>query len=325
MSKFFTAAAMLGLLCLAHSHAIAQHETYPSKPIRIIVPFTPGGSPDVVARVISQKLVQVWKQPVIVENRAGAGGNIGAEAAAKSPADGYTLLISGNGLACINPHLYPKASFDGVKDLTLVTPLGLLQIVVVVHPSVPAKTIPELIAYAKKQPDALSYASGGSGTPQHLSAEMFKTAAGVNMMHIPYKGNGPALADLIAGQVQVMFSPINSVLPLIKTGKVRALAVGGSRRIADLPELPTVAEGGVPGYDSQLWLALAVPTGTPKETAEKLNLEVRKIMSEAETKDKLAQQGIEVITAPNAEFMSMAKNDCARWAKVIKDAKVRAD
>jgi tripartite-type tricarboxylate transporter receptor subunit TctC len=325
MKRDFAAAAILGLFCLSHTPAIAQAETYPSRPVKIFVPFTPGGSPDVVARVIAERLNRVWKQPVIVENKPGAGGNIAAEAVAKSAADGYTLLLSGNGLACINPQLYKKATFDGVNDLPLVTPLGLVPIVLVVHPSVPAKSVPELIAYGQKRSGGLSYGSGGVGTPQHLSGEMFKSATGVNMMHVPYKGNGPALADLMSGQIDMMFSPINSVASMIKTGKVRAIAVAGTRRIADMPELPTIAEVAVPGYDSSVWLALAVPKGTPKEITNKLDREIRQIMDQAEIKDKLAQQGIEAITAPAAEFLDMAKKDCTRWATVIKAAKVSAE
>lgn len=278
-----------------------------------------------VARLVGERLNQIWKQPVIVENKPGAGGNIGAEAVAKSPKDGYTLLLSGNSLACINPQLYKKAKFDGVNDLPLVTPLGFVPIVLVVNPSVPVKTVAELIAYGRKQSGGLSYGSGGAGTPQHLSGEMFKAATGLNMMHVPYKGNMPALTDLMAGQIDVIFSPINSVVSLIKAGKVRAIAAAGARRMADFPELPTIAESGVPGYDSSLWLALAAPKGTPKAITDKLDQEVRKILGETQIKEKLAQQGIVGISASPAEFQDMARKDCARWAKVIKEAKVTAE
>ncbi|THC39314.1 LacI family transcriptional regulator [Massilia sp. Mn16-1_5] len=316
---------MLGLFSLCHTPAIAQPETYPSRPVRIFVPFAPGGSNDVVARLVGERLSQIWKQPVIVENKPGAGGNIGAEAVAKSPKDGYTLLLSGNSLACINPQLYKNAKFDGVNDLPLVTPLGFVPIVLVVNPLVPVKTVAELIAYGRKQAGGLSYGSGGAGTPQHLSGEMFKAATGLNLMHVPYKGNMPALTDLMAGQIDVMFSPINSVASLIKAGKVRAIAAAGARRMADFPDLPTIAESGVPGYDSSLWLALAAPKDTPKAITDKLDQEVRKILGETQIKDKLAQQGIVDISAPPAEFRDMVRKDCARWARVIKEAKVSAD
>lgn len=325
MKKFFATSAMLGLFCLFHKPAIAHAETYPSRPVRIVVPFAPGGSNDVVARLVAERLTQRWKQAVIVENKPGAGGNIGAEAVAKSPKDGYTLLLSGSSLACINPQLYKKAKFDGVNDLPLVTPLGFVPIVLVVNPSVPAKTVPELIAYGRKRSGGLFYGSGGAGTPQHLSGEMFGAATGVNMVHVPYKGNVPALTDLMAGQIEVMFSPINSVASLIKAGKVRAIAAAGAGRMADLPELPTIAEAGVAGYDSSLWLALAVPKGTPKAITDKLDQEIRQIMGEAQIKEKLDQQGIAGITAPDAEFQDMARKDCARWAKIIKEAKVSAE
>lgn len=324
MNKFLALSTIVGLFCVCHKPAIAQAETYPSKPIRLFVPFAPGGSNDVVARIVAERLNQLWKQPVIVENKAGAGGNIGAETVAKSPKDGYTFLLSGSSLVCINPQLYKKAKFDAVKDLPLVTPLGFVPIVLVVNPSVPAKTVPELIAYGKKRSGGLSYGSGGAGTPQHLSGEMFKAATGVNMMHVPYKGNVPALTDLMAGQIEVMFSPINSVASFIKAGKVRAIAVAGTQRITDLPELPTIAEAGVAGYDSSLWLALAAPKGTPKPVTDKLDREVRRILNEPQIMEKLAQQGIVRITAPAAEFQDMATRDCARLATVIKEAKVSA-
>lgn len=307
------------------AHSAESAQSFPSKPIKIVVPYSPGGTTDLLARTIGKHLSETWKQPVIVENKPGAGGNIGAEAVAKSPKDGYTLLLSGNSLACINPQLYKKAKFDGVNDLPLVTPLGFVPIVLVVNPSVPVKSVPELIAYGRKKAGGLSYGSGGAGTPQHLSGEMFKAATGLNMMHVSYKGNMPALTDLMAGQIDVLFSPINSVASLIKAGKVRAIAAAGAHRMTDFPELPTIAESGVPGYDSSLWLALAAPKGTPKAITDKLDHEVRKILGEAQIKRKLAQQGIVGITMPPAEFQDMARKDCARWAKVIKEAKVTAN
>lgn len=325
MKKFFAVSTVLGLFCLFHNPAIAQAESYPSRPIKIFVPFAPGGSNDVVARVIAERLNQIWKQPVIVENKPGAGGNIGAETVANAPKDGYTLLLSGSSLVCTNPQIYKNAKFDAVKDLPLITPLGSVPIVLVVNPSVRAKTVTELIAYGRKRAEGLTYGSGGVGTPQHLSGEMFRAATGVSMMHVPYKGNLPALTDLVGGQIDVMFSPINSVLAFIKAGKVRAIAVGGAHRIADLPELPTIAEAGVRDYDSSLWLALAAPKGTPKPITDKLDREIRKILDEPQVKEKMAQQGILRISAAPAEFQDMATKDCARLAKVIKEAKVSAD
>jgi len=316
---------MLALGFLSPAIAVAQSDSYPVRPIRIFVPFAPGGSNDVVARLVGEKLVSAWKQPVIVENKPGAGGNIGAEAVAKSPKDGYTLLLSGSSLACINPHIYKKTRFDPHRDLPLVTPLGFVPIVLVVNPALPVKNIGELIAYGRKRADGLTYGSGGAGTPQHLSGEMFKAATGVNLVHVPYKGNMPALTDLMAGQIDVMFSPINSVAGLIRSGKVRAIAGAGANRIPDLPDLPTIAESGVANFDSSLWLALAAPKGTPQAVTAKLDAEVRRIMGEPGTREKLSQQGIVPITAPDAAFQEMVRRDCARLANVIAETKVRAD
>ena len=319
------AASLFVLLSVAAGPALAQADTYPSRTVKIVVPFTPGGSPDAVARAVSPGLGQAWKQPVVVENKAGAGGNIGGETVARAPSDGYTLLLSGSGLACINPKLYTKTSFDLVNDLKLVTPLGFVPIVLVVHPAIPARTLSELVAHARSLPGGLTYGSGGVGTPQHLSGEMFTLYTGLKMTHVPYKGNGPALADLMAGQTDIMFSPINSVAPLIKAGKVRAIAAAGSQRMPAMPDLPTIAEAGVAGYDSSLWLAMAVPSATPKDVVDKLDRDVRSVLGRGDVKASLAQQGIEQLAGSPADFQDMVRKDCARWAKVIADARISAD
>jgi tripartite-type tricarboxylate transporter receptor subunit TctC len=317
-----TLAAAAAISLAAQGAALAQ-AAFPNKPLKIVVPFTPGGSNDVLARVIGQKLGPALKQPVVVENKAGAAGNIGAEAVVKSAPDGHTLLLAPNNVICVNPPLYPKLGFDPVKDLAPVSVLGTLPIVLVVNPSLPVKSVRELIAHAKGKPGDLTYASGGSGSPQHLSAELFKQMAGVDMLHIPYKGS--AVTDMVSGQVQVFFSPITAVLPFIKSGKVRAIAVAGSSRSADLPELPTIAEAGVPGYSSEIFAGLMTPTGTPKDVVERLNQEVHKILAETDTKDKLAAQGIDVMQGGPDELARLIRADCSRWSKLIKELGLRID
>ncbi|MDB5728423.1 MAG: LacI family transcriptional regulator [Noviherbaspirillum sp.] len=326
MKRFALKAFAAAALCFAvQGVALAQAAVYPNKPVKIIVPFTPGGSNDVLARVIGQKLGPALKQPVVVENKAGAAGNIGTEATVKAPPDGHTLLLAPNNVICVNPPLYPKLGFDPVKDLAPVSVLGTLPIVLIVDNALPVKSVKELVAYAKSKPGELTYASGGSGSPQHLSAELFKQLASVDMLHIPYKGSAPAVNDMVGGQVQVFFSPITAVLPFIKNGRVRAIAVAGSKRSVDLPDLPTISEAGVPGYSSEIFAGLMTPTGTPKDVVERLNQEVHKILGEADTKDKLAAQGIEVVQGGPADLAKMIASDCARWGKLIKELGVRID
>jgi tripartite-type tricarboxylate transporter receptor subunit TctC len=318
--------AAIALFSAAQLPAMSQDAaSFPSKPLRIIVPFTPGGSNDVLARVIGQKLGQTWKQPVVVENKPGAGGNIGSEIVAKSPPDGYNTLIAANSLFCINPAMYSKMSFDPVKDFAPITMLGTVPVVLVVGPTVQAKNVKELIAQAKAQPGALVYASAGLGSPQHLSAELFKARAGVDMLHVPYKGAAPAVSDLLSGQVHVLFGAINSVLPYIKSGRLRALAVGGSQRSADLPDVPTIAEAAVPGYLSEIFIGLVAPAGTPKDVVDKFGQQVRKILAEPDTREKLAQQGIEAHTGGADEMAKLIAADCARWPKLIKDINLKGE
>lgn len=302
----------------------AHAQAYPSKPIRIVVPFTPGGSNDVLARVVGEKIQHEWKQPVVVENKPGAGGNIGAEAVAKAPADGYTFLIAANNILAINPSLYERVPFDPVKDFAPVTLLGNVPIVLVVNPSFPAKSVKELIALGKKD-DGLTYASGGSGTPQHLSAELFKSMTGVKMTHVPYKGNAPAVTDLMGGQVQMLFSPINSVLPHIKSGKLRALAVASDARLSSLPDVPTIAEAGVPGYRSDIWIALVAPAGTPRDIVSKMQQEVAKALAQSDVKEKLLAQGIEPASSTPEQLNTLIRADLARWTKVVKESGARAE
>src|SRR6266849_9772443 len=324
MKSLLKLAAMLFASFALLQAPAAQSQTYPAKPIRFVVPFTPGGGNDVLARTIGQKLYEAWGRPVIVDNRPGAAGNIGAELVAKAAPDGYTFLIAANSILAINPTLYDKAPFDPVKSFVPVTLIGAVPIVLIVNPSVPASSVNELVALAKSKPDGLSYASSGSGSPQHLSAELFKSMTAAKMVHIPYKGAAPAVTDLLGGQVQVLFAPMNTVLAHIKSGKLRALGVAANKRLAYFPDLPTIAEAGVPGYYSDLWFGLVTPAGTPGEIVDKLNREVGKILAQADVKEKLSAQGIEPSATTPDEFAALIKTDLARWDKVIRDSGARA-
>lgn len=307
------------------AQAAGQDANYPKETIKMVVPFTPGGSNDVVARIIAQKLSQSWKQPVVVENRAGAAGNLGTDMVAKAAKDGYTLLVAPNNVVCMNPALYAKLPYDPAKDFTYINLIGTLPMVLVVNPSLTVQTPAELVAYAKANPEKLAYGSSGSGSPQHLAAELFKSGTGAPMLHVPYKGAAPATADLLANQIQVLFAPINSVLPHIKMGKLRALAVGGDQRAPELPNVPTINETVMKGYNSDIWLSLAAPAGTPNEIVEKLHREVNKIMAEPDTKEKLAAQGIAPGIGSRQALAKVINDDCTRWPKVIKEANIRAD
>jgi len=303
----------------------AQAQPYPIKPVRIIVPYTPGGSNDVLGRMVAKHMQDAFKQPFVVENKAGAAGQIGAESAAKSAADGYTLLVAPNDVMTVTPNFHPNGPYDPVKDFEPIGTLGAVPIVLVVNASSPYKTVSELVAAAKAKPGVLSYASAGSGGPQHMSAELFASMTGVKMVHVPYKGNVPALTDVLGGQVDVLFSPINSALPHIKNGKLRALAMASDKRVASLPDVPTLTETGVPGYKSEIWIALFAPARTPKEIVDALAAEVVRMQTLPEVKEQLSAQGIDPLTATPAQVSSMVKTDLARWQQVIKDTGVKAN
>ena len=266
-------------------------QTYPTKPIRIVVPFPAGGTTDVLARAAAQKLTESLGQPAVVDNRPGAGGNIGAELVAKSPPDGYTLLMGTVGTHAINPSLYPKMPYDHVKDFAPVILVAGVPNVLVINPALPVNSVQELIAYAKANPGKLNFASSGNGTSIHLSGELFKTMAGVQMTHVPYKGSAPALQDLVGGQVQLMFDNLPSSLALIKGGKLKALAVTSSARAAALPDVPTLAESGLPGFEASSWFGLLAPAGTPQPIILKVNGDVAKWLASPEAKEKLLAQG----------------------------------
>jgi tripartite-type tricarboxylate transporter receptor subunit TctC len=301
----------------------AAGQAYPTKPVRIVDAFPPGGGSDVVARLIAPKLTEAWGQQVLVENRGGAGGTIGAEHALRSAPDGYTVLIA-TGSYAVNPSVY-KLPYDPIKDITVIGQTASGPFVAVVHPSVPVKSIKDLLALAKAKPGAVNYASTGTGGITHLVMEYFKLTAGVNLTHIPYKGTGPAVTDLLGGQIQVMFAASAPVMPHVRSGKLRALAVTGPKRVSAAPDLPTVIEAGVPGYDVTLWYALLAPKGLSKEIVSRWNTEVNRIIQTQEIKERFASGGLEPAPGTPDEFTAILKRDVERWAKVVKQAGIKLD
>jgi tripartite-type tricarboxylate transporter receptor subunit TctC len=297
--------------------ATAQ-DRYPSKPLRLIVPFAPGGSTDIFARLIAERAQAPLGQPVVVENRAGAAGNIGAEAVARSAPDGYTLLMATTGVMAINNALYRNMTYDAAKDLEPVIFVASITNVLIVPPELPAKSVAELIALAKKEPGKLSFASSGAGSSTHMSAELFKSMSGTDILHIPYKGSGQALPDLMSGRVSMMFENAPGAVSHIKSGKVRALAVTGLKRSPALPELPTVAESGVPGYESLSWSGIAVPAGTPRAVVDRLNKDFNSILATTEMRQKLAEQGAETMGGAPEAFAQHIRAEREKWSRLIR-------
>ena len=313
------------LLACASQAAYAQAENFPNKQIRIVVPFPAGGATDIAARAIADKMSQNWKQPVVVENRAGAGGNVGSDVVAKSPADGYTLIMGVTGSHAINVSLYSKMPYDPVKDFEPISQVAVVPNVVVVHPSVPAQTLTEFIALAKRNPGKYDYASLGSGTAAHLGMEMLKTSANIFMVHIPYRGSAPAVADLIGGQVQVMMDGLPSALPHVKAGRLRALAVTSQKRSQAAPDLPTIAESGYPGFYADAWSGLFAPKGTPKAVVDKLAGEVRRILALPDVRERFAGLGAEPVGSTPAEFAQHVQREIDKWANVVKQSGAKVD
>ncbi|MCW5656951.1 MAG: tripartite tricarboxylate transporter substrate binding protein [Burkholderiaceae bacterium] len=319
-----SAGAALMLAGATFAAALAQ-PAYPNRPVRIIVPSTPAGVLDNVARTLALRLVDQLGQPIVIENKGGAGGNIGAEAAARSPADGYTLFIGFNATHGANLALFGKLSYDPVGDFAPISLLASVPNIVSVHPSVPVNTLAELVALAKGKPGQLSYASSGNGTSTHLAAELFKAAAGIDIVHIPYKGSAPAVADVIAGQVPIIFDSVASSTVQVRAGKLKALAATSPRRLAVLPELPTVAESGYPGFQSTAWVGLLAPAGTPQAVVEQINAAVLKVMALPETRDRMAAFGAETITSTPAEFAAHIRSEMTSLGKVIRDANIKVN
>ena len=308
--------------------AVAQNtptQSYPTKPIRFVIPFPPGGPADIFGRTIGQQLSDRWNQQVVIDNRAGAGGNIGADIVAKAPADGYTLLMGFVGTHAINPSLYRSMPYDNINDFTPVGLVATATIVLVTHPTIQAKSVKELIALAKTKPGDLTFGSPGNGTPQHLAGELFNTMAQVRTTHIPYKGAVPALQDLLGGRISYIFSSMPPALPHVKVGKINALAVTSPKRSPATPELPTVAESGLPGYEVINWYGVLAPARTPQAIATKLNAEITRIMNLPEVKERLAAQGAETMTSTPQEFASFIKSETAKWARVVKFSGARID
>ena len=297
--------------------AVAQ--PFPSKPVKVIVPFGPGGAADSLPRMVGQKLSEMWGQPVIVENKAGAAGNIGMAAAVAAKPDGLTLVSAPVGNLAINPHLYPKLSFNVFKDLTPITLVASVQNVIVVHPSVPANTLQQFITFAKANPGKVNFASGGNGTQAHMGGELLKSMAGIDMVHIAYKGVGDAVKDLVAGQTSMMVAQIPSVLPFIQAGRLRALAIAGPKRVSALPDLPTAAEAAkLPGYEAVSWYALMGPAGMSKEVVSKIQADVAKAVNTPEVREKLQSLGAEANGSTTAELVNAMRADYERYGTIVR-------
>ncbi len=302
-----------------------EAQPYPAKPIRFVVPYPAGGPLDTVARLLGQKVSESTRQPVVVDNKPGAGGNIGADAVAKSPADGYTILMGAVATHAINPTLYSSIPYDAIKDFVPVTQVASTPNVLVVNPSVPASTVREFIAYAKANPGKLNFGSGSTGSAGHLAGELFKTMAGVDMTHVPYKGAAPAMTDLIGGQIQLMFDNLASSLAQVRAGKVKALAVTIANRSALAPELPTIAESGLPGFDISTWFGIFVPAGTSREVVERLHAEFVKALAAPEVREKMVNLGAEPVGNKPEEFAAYIRTELDKYARVIKASGARAD
>ncbi|MES2979274.1 MAG: tripartite tricarboxylate transporter substrate binding protein [Pseudomonadota bacterium] len=327
--RFFTSLPRLPVfavaLTLAALSGTSLAQDYPNKPLRLVVPAAPGGGADFLARIVGLKLGEAMGQSVVVENRAGASGTIAADLTAKAPGDGYTMLMGQSTSIVIAPQMYQKLTYDTLRDLTPVTLVAEVPNVLVVHPSVPANSVKDLIALAKGKPDLVNFASSGNGAPSHLAGEMFKSATNVSMTHVAYKGAGPAVNALIAGEIQVMFAPIVAVLPHVKSGRLRALAVTSAARTSAAPELPTLAESGLPGYEISSWFGLFVPSSTPAPVVDKLYRETLKVLRSADVKERFAKEGAEPVGSSPAEFKNYVRQEFTKYAKVIKDNGIKAD
>ena len=312
-------------LCLALSLAVdAAAQPYPAKPIRLIVPFPPGGSADILARAIGQKAGEGLGQSVVVENRPGAGTAIGAEALAKSAPDGYAIMIGTVSSHAINPALNPKLPFDPVKDFAPISLVATIPFAMIVHPSM-AKSVQEFVALARAKPGTLNYSSAGSGTSNHLAGELLKSMTGIDIVHVPYKGSAPALNDLISGQVALMFDLVLTAAPHVKSGAVRGLAVTGAQRSSVLPDLPTVAESGIPGYEVSAWFGIFAPAGVPQPVVQRLNAEFVKALQQPDLRQRLAGQGAEPLTSSPEEFAAYLRSEIDKWAGVVKTAGMKVD
>jgi len=308
------------LLALATSATFAQ--PYPTRAVRVIVPATPGGGVDIIARALAQRLSENWGQPVVVENRPGATGVIGMEAVARAAPDGYTLVVCTNAMLTISPYLYSNAGYDPVRDLAPVTLAASSPFLLVVHPSLPVHGVKELIAFARAHPGEINYSSSGNGSATHMAAVLFDHMAGVKMVHVPYKGSSPAITDLLAGQIQMRFSALVPILPHVRAGKLRALAVTGARRFAQMPDVPTVMET-VPGYTSDIWYGVLAPAATPTPLLDRLHADVTRHLQSQDFKSRLEADGSEAVASTRSEFAAVIQADVQRWTQLIRSTGVK--
>ncbi len=312
------------VLTATDAHAQSA-QTYPSRPVRWIVPFAPAGPTDLMSRAVAEKVSQRLGQQFVVDNRPGAGGNIGAEVVAKSAPDGYTLMIGHVGTHAINVTLYPKLAFDPVRDFTPITLIATLPLALILHPSVPAKNVKELIAHAKAHPGQLNFASAGNGGPTHLTGELLKTSAGIDIVHVPYKGNAAALIDLVAGRVQMMFSNMLTSMPHVRAGKLRAIAISSPKRSPQAPDLPTIADSGVPGFSAVPWYGVLGPAGLPRPIVAKLNSEISQAIALPDMHERFVAQGIDLQSSTPEQFAALIKSEVVKWRKVVRDAGAKVD
>ena len=308
----------------AASSCIAA-DAYPNKPVRWVVPFPPGGGTDLISRTIATKLAEAWGVQVVADNRPGGGGTLGLGIAAKMPADGYAIVLGQASNVAVAPALYPKLNYDPVKDLQPITNVIAAPLVIVSHPSFPARNVKELIVYARSKPDAITFGSPGNGTIGHLSMELLKTMANIKMLHIPYKGATLAITELIGGQIVLYASSMPPALPLINAGKLKALGVTTAKRLVPLPNVPTIAESGVPGYEAVNWYGVFVPAGVPKEIVAKLHADVVRVLKQPDVKDRFAGEGGEIVADTPEEFAAFVRKEIPKWSKVVKDAAVKVD
>ena len=316
------AVRFLAPIAIAFAGLAHAQDDYPNRPVRIIVPFAPGGSTDVVARILAEKLGTELKQNFVVENRSGAGGNIGADAVAKAAPDGYTLLMGTTGVLAINKYLYKDLSYDAERDLAPVSYTSLITNILVVNPQVPVRTVAELVQLARAKPGSLTFASSGAGSSTHLSGELFKSMAGVDILHVPYKGSSQALVDVMAGQVTMLFDNAPSSMPFIEQGKLRAVAVTSTKRLANLPDVPTIDEAGVKGYESLSWSGIAAPAATPRRVIDRLNATIEKILRSDDVKQRFAALGVEPVGGPPEAFARHIRAESEKWGRVVKAANI---
>ncbi len=324
MKRCLIAGWMVAIGLIMGIPAAWSQSQYPSRPIRLIVPYPPGGAVDPIARTIGQKLNEAWGQPVVVDNKPGAGTIIGTEIVAKAAPDGYTVILASSNHA-VNPAMYGKLPYDPVKDFTPINLVSIIPLMLVVNPQVPVKSTKELIDYLKTKPGQLNFSSAGNGSTTHLAGELFKSMAGVDIVHVAYKGSGPSVAGVMAGETSVAFDSIFLQLPQVKAGKLRALAVTGTKRTSLAPELPTVSEAGLPGYEAYAWVGFLAPAGTPREIVQKWHQEITRILQLPEVRERQISQGVEPVGSTPEYFADFIKTEISKWGKVVKQAGIKLD